>query len=192
PPVWRRAVLWKEIYCEAKPRQRWLRLFFGRWFFWVSFVPLFLLVQLMMEQRYQSVMQWTFNLIRYGGTLVVFGMLIRVAVHAARSRRRGKDRGTFHPLLTTDFTPRESLRDKWWGSFLASRWVLIWLTSLWCLSVMSLAIHPVAVGLLFVECLALAAFATSLGIYFSVRPVSSRQAAMTTLIFLLLFTTVVP
>src|SRR5262249_17994415 len=51
PPVWRRAVLWKEIYCEAKPRQRWLRLFFGRWFFCVSFVPLFLLVLLMMEQR---------------------------------------------------------------------------------------------------------------------------------------------
>ena len=33
PPVRDRPILWKELYCESKPRQRWLRLFFGRWFF---------------------------------------------------------------------------------------------------------------------------------------------------------------
>src|SRR5262245_8353139 len=70
PPIRERPVLWKEVYCEAKPRQRWLALFFSRWFFAASFLPAWVFLVLVLENNFGRLTAWTQAALSYGGTLV--------------------------------------------------------------------------------------------------------------------------
>src|SRR4051812_1337080 len=94
PPVRDRPVLWKEVYCEARPRQRWLALFFSRWFFWVSFLPAWFFLVLTLETDFEHLAGRTLFLLRYPGTLIVGLLCLRVGLHAARSIGGERDRQT--------------------------------------------------------------------------------------------------
>jgi ABC-type transport system involved in multi-copper enzyme maturation permease subunit len=192
PPVRDRPVLWKEVYCEAKPRQRWLALFFTRWFFVASFLPAWVMFLLVLESSYHDLANWTILLLRFGGTLVACVLCLRVALHAARSIGQERDRQTLDSLLTTDLTPGEIVRDKWWGSLLVGRWVLVWLLIHWGLGVLALALHPLAVPWLVIECVVYAAFAASLGMYCAARFLTTKQATAAALVAVLFGTTLLP
>jgi ABC-type transport system involved in multi-copper enzyme maturation permease subunit len=192
PPVRERPVLWKELYCEAKPRQRWLRVFFGRWFYCASFVPAYFLILHAVDQSFGELSRRTLFLVRVGGTAVVGLLCLRIALHAARSIGGERDRQTLDSLLTTQLTPSEIVRDKWWGSLLLGRWLFIWLVVHWCLSMMTFALHPLALVVLVIETVIYAAFAASLGIYFAVFCRTTKQALACTLLIGLVGTTLLP
>jgi ABC-type transport system involved in multi-copper enzyme maturation permease subunit len=192
PPIKDRPVLWKELHCEAKPRQRWLALFFSRWFFVASFLPAWVFLVLVLDQGFERLSDWTLSVLRYGGTLVTVGLCLRVALHAARSIGQERDRQTLDTLLTTDLTPDEIVRDKWWGSYLSGRWVFVWLLIHWGLGAMALALDPLGIPLLLAECLVYAAFFVSLGMYCAARWPTTKQAAATALVVGLLGTTLIP
>jgi hypothetical protein len=192
PPVGERPVLWKEIYCEAKPRQRWLRVFVGRWFFAASFLPAWFFIVMMIETDFGSLSSRTLFLLRFVGTFVVGLLCLRVAMHAARSIGGEQDRQTLDSLLTTQLTPAEIVRDKWWGSFLAGRWVFLWLLVHWCLGMMPFALHPFALVFLVMETLIYAAFAVSLGMYCAAWFPKTGQALRATLLIGLIGTTLLP
>ncbi|HTK76145.1 MAG TPA: ABC transporter permease, partial [Gemmataceae bacterium] len=77
PPIKDRPVLWKEIYCETKPRQRWLALFFTRWFFVASFLPVWILFVFSID-HFDRLTGWFYLGLAYGGTLVAGVLLLRV------------------------------------------------------------------------------------------------------------------
>jgi ABC-type transport system involved in multi-copper enzyme maturation permease subunit len=191
PRVGERPVLWKEVYCESKPRQRWLRLFFGRWFYYSSFVGTLFAILFVISDWHRLV-EGTSFLLRYVGTFIVGLLCLRVGLQAARSIGGERERGTLDSLLTTQLTPAEIVRDKWWGAFLAGRWVFLWLVIHWCLGMLPFALHPLAVPALMIETMVYAAFATSLGLFFAVRCRTTRQAIAATLLVGLLVTTLVP
>jgi hypothetical protein len=192
PPIRERPVLWKEMYCEAKPRQRWLAVFFSRWFFVASFLPAWAFFVFMIETRYDSLSAGALWLLRYVGTFVVGLLCLRVALHAARSVGGERDRQTLDSLLTTQLTPAEIVRDKWWGGLLTGRWVFGWLVLHWCLGVLVFAVNPLMVPVLAVETLVFAAFAVSLGMYCAARFSTTKQALAATLLIGLVGTTLVP
>src|SRR5207249_10506789 len=66
PPIRGRPVLWKEIYCETKPRQRWLALFFSRWFFAASFLPTWFLIVFNID-HFDRLASWYYLALAFGG-----------------------------------------------------------------------------------------------------------------------------
>src|SRR5581483_7431960 len=67
PPIKDRPVLWKEIYCETKPRQRWLALFFSRWFFTASFLPAWVIFVFTID-NFDRLTTWFYTALAFGGT----------------------------------------------------------------------------------------------------------------------------
>jgi ABC-type transport system involved in multi-copper enzyme maturation permease subunit len=191
PPVQDRPVLWKEIYCETKPRQRWLALFFSRWFFAASFLPTWVLMVFGMD-HFDRLTGWFHLALVFGGTLVAGILLLRVGAHAARSIGSERDRQTLDSLLTTLLRPDEIIRDKWWGSLFAGRWVFVWLLVHWGLGLLAMAVHVLAVPFLIAEVAVYGAFMVSLGLYCSTRYRSTKQATTAALVIGLFGTTAVP
>jgi hypothetical protein len=192
PPVRDRPVLWKEVYCEAKPRQRWLALFFSRWFFFASFLPAWIFLVLVLDRDFEQLSTYSLTALRFGGTLVAGLLLIRVTLHAARSIGQERDRQTLDSLLTTELTPAEIVRDKWWGSYLSGRWVLLWLLIHWGLGMMAFALSPLAAVLLLAECLVFGAFAVSVGMYCTARCPTTKQAVTAAMVVALFGTSFAP
>ena len=118
---------------------------------------------------FDSLARNTLFLLRYAGTIVVGLLCLRVGLHAARSIGGERDRQTLDSLLTTQLTPAEIIRDKWWGSLLTGRWMFAWLVVNWCLGMLLFALHPIALPVLIVETIVYAAFAVSLGMYCAAR-----------------------
>jgi ABC-type transport system involved in multi-copper enzyme maturation permease subunit len=191
PRIKDRPVLWKELYCEVKARQRWLALFFTRWFYFASFFVSFFVI-VASASNSGTLMAGTLFLLRYVGTFVVGLLCLRVALHAARSIGGERDRQTLDSLLTTQLTPAEVIRDKWWGSFLAGRWVFLWLLIHWGLGTIPFALNPILVPVLVLETCVYAAFAASLGLYCAARFSTTKQALAVTLLVGLAGTTLVP
>lgn len=191
PPIKDRPVLWKEIYCETKPRQRWLALFFTRWFFVASFLPVWVLFVFSIDS-FHRLSTWFYLGLAYGGTLVAGVLLLRVGAQAARAIGSERDRQTLDSLLTTLLPREEIIGDKWTGSLLSGRWVFVWLLVHWGIGMLALAINYFAVPLLVAEVVTFCAFMVSIGLYFSTRLPTTKQAVATTLVAALLGTTVVP
>ncbi|MFO0807888.1 MAG: ABC transporter permease subunit [Gemmataceae bacterium] len=192
PPIRNRPVLWKELYCESKPRQRWLALLFTRWFFVASFLPAWVIIVLLLDNSFSKLASYTLLGLRYGGTLVACGLIVRVGLQAARSIGSERDRETFDSMMTTALEPDEIVNGKWWGSFLSGRWMVVWLLVHWGLGVLALAVSPFAVPLLILGVLVFAAFAVSLGMFCAAHFPRTKQAASVTLMILLFATTLMP
>jgi ABC-type transport system involved in multi-copper enzyme maturation permease subunit len=191
PPIKDRPVLWKEIYCETKPRQRWLALFFTRWFFVASFLPVWILFVFSID-NFSRLTTWFYHGLAFGGTLVSGVLLLRVGAQAARAIGSERDRQTLDSLLTTLLSRGEIIRDKWRGALLSGRWVYVWLMVHWGIGMLAMAVSYLAVPLLAAEVVAFSAFMVSLGLYCSARLATTKQAVATTLVVALFGTTVVP
>jgi ABC-type transport system involved in multi-copper enzyme maturation permease subunit len=197
PPIHDRPMLWKEIYCESKPRQRWLALFFSRWFFFISFLPAWVIFLLVLDNvagrgGFTNLSEYTILFLRLAGTLVACLLCIRVALQAARSIAAERERETLDSLLTTALTPNEIVAGKWWGAFLNCRWILLWLLVHWGLGVLVLSMTWYSVPLLLIEVLIFAAFSVGVGMVCAVVFPSSKQAMTIALLTLLLGTTLAP
>jgi ABC-type transport system involved in multi-copper enzyme maturation permease subunit len=192
PPIRDRPVLWKEIYCESKPRQRWLALFFSRWFFFISFLPAWIIFLFLLDDMFSKLAEYTIIFLRLAGTLVACLLCIRVALQAARSIAAERERETLDSLLTTALTPGEIVAGKWWGAFLSCRWILFWLIVHWGLGVLTQSVAWFSVPLLLVEVLIYAACAASVGMLCAAIFASSKQAMTMALLFLMLGTTLAP
>ena len=192
PPIRDRPVLWKEIYCEAKPRQRWLALFFSRWFFFISFLPAWVIFLLLLDNGFSNLATYTVIFLKLAGTLVACLLCIRVGLQAARSIAAERERETLDSLLTTALTPGEIVAGKWWGAFLNCRWILVWLAVHWCLGVVAFSIAWYSVPILFAEVVIFAAFSVSVGMFCAARYRTSKQAITVTLLVMILGTTLVP
>jgi ABC-type transport system involved in multi-copper enzyme maturation permease subunit len=192
PPIRNRPVLWKEIYCEAKPRQRWLALFFSRWFFFVSFLPAWVIFLFLLDNGFSNLSTYTVVFLKLAGTLVACLLCIRVGLQAARSIAAERERETLDSLLTTALTPGEIVAGKWWGAFLNCRWILVWLAVHWALGVLALSVAWYSVPLLFLEVMVFAAFAVSVGMFCAAKFKTSKQAITVALLILILGTTLVP
>lgn len=192
PSIRDRPVLWKELYCESKPRQRWLSLFFSRWFFFVSFLPAWVIFLLVLDNSYGKLAEYTLIFLRLAGTLVACLMCIRVGLQAARSIGAERERETLDSLLTTALTPGEIIGGKWWGAFLNCRWILLWLLVHWGLGVLSQSIAWFSIPLLFIAVLIFAAFSVSVGMVCTAWSPNSKQAITLALLILVLGTTIVP
>jgi ABC-type transport system involved in multi-copper enzyme maturation permease subunit len=192
PPIRNRPMLWKEIYCEARPRQRWLALFFSRWFFFVSFLPAWIVFLLVLDDSYSKLAEYTVFFLRVGCTLVACLLCLRVAMQAARSIAGERERETMDSLLTTELTPGEIVWSKWWGAFLNCRWILLWLLVHWGLGVLTFSVAWYSVPVLTIETIIFAAFSVSVGMLCAASFRSSKQAVNVTLLVLILGTTIAP
>lgn len=192
PPIRNRPVLWKELYCESKPRQRWLSLFFSRWFFFVSFFPAWVVFLFVLDDGFGKLAEYTLIFLQLAGTLVASFLCLRVGLQAARSIGAERERETLDSLLTTALTPGEIIGGKWWGAFLNCRWILLWLLVHWGLGMLAQSIAWYSIPLLFTEVLILAAFSVSVGMVCATAARTSKQAMTITLLILVLGTTMVP
>lgn len=192
PPINNRPVLWKELYCESKPRQRWLALLFSRWFFVASFLPAWIIIVLLLDNSFSKLASYTLMAVRYGGTLVACGLIVRVGLQAARSIGAERDRETFDSLMTTELEPREVVSGKWWGALLSGRMVMLWLLVHWGLGALALAVSVWAIPLLICATTAFAAFAVSLGMWCAARYRRTRTAVTAALLILAFGTTLAP
>lgn len=192
PPIRDRPMLWKEIYCESKPRQRWLAVFLSRWFFFISFLPAWILFLVALDRDYGVLAGYTMIFLRYGGTLVACILCLRVAMQAARSVASEHERSTLDNLLTTSLRPSEIIAGKWWGSLLSCRWMLLWLVVHWCLGVLTMVVEWYTVPVLVIVTLVFAAFSVSVGILSAAWCGTGKQALACTLLILIVGATLVP
>lgn len=192
PPIRDRPVLWKEIYCESKPRQRWLAVFFSRWFFFISFLPAWVIFLLALDHGYGMLETYTLMFLRFGGTLVACLLCLRAAMQAARSVAGENERSTLDSLLTTSLRPSEIIAGKWWGALLSCRWMLLWLLVHWCLGALTMAIEWYSVPILFVTTTEFAAFSVSVGTCCAAWSRTGKQALAVTLLILIVGTTLLP
>lgn len=192
PPIRDRPVLWKELYCESKPRQRWLSLFFTRWFFCISFLPAWVIFLLALDAGYGTLEVYTLVFLRFGGTLVACLLCLRAATQAARSVAGEHERATLDSLLTTSLRPAEIIAGKWWGSLLSCRWILVWLIVHWCLGALTMAVEWSSVLFLTASTVVFAAFSVSIGMLCAARFRTGKQALAVTLLILIVGTTLLP
>lgn len=192
PPIRDRPMLWKELYCESKPRQRWLSVFFTRWFFFISFLPAWVVFLLALDAGYGTLETYTLVFLRFGGTLVACLLCIRAAMQAARSVAGEHERETLDSLLTTSLRPSEIIYGKWWGSLLSCRWMILWLVVHWGLGVLTMAVAWYSVPLLLITTIVFAAFSVSVGTLCAAQFRSGKQALGVTLLILIIGSTLMP
>ena len=101
------------------------------------------------------------------------------ALHRGARRIEHRPRAqkqTLDELLLTDLSTDEILKQKWWASIWCLRWMMLWILIHWAIAIFDGGLHPLAACALAVLWLSYAAFAASLGLYFSVRTWSTQKA----------------
>jgi ABC-type transport system involved in multi-copper enzyme maturation permease subunit len=192
PPIGRRPMLWKELYCERTLRLGVLgELAFAALAF-VVFLPLFIVTGVAILNYIYShtglddVALMQFNgVVRLVGTLLASFILIGTVVRSANCIGAEQNRLTFETLLGTPLTNFEILSAKWLGSAVSQRWTFGLLAVVWLLATISGAIHWLALGALLLTLGVLVAFTTSLGLVLATRSKSAGRAAATAVIILL-------
>jgi ABC-type transport system involved in multi-copper enzyme maturation permease subunit len=125
--------------------------------------------------------------VRAAGTLVACLMLMAVAVRSAGAISGERERRTLDSLLTTPLDDREILWGKWWASILSVGKAWWCLGAIWGLGVFwtsTCGLSLVAVPLLIAAWFIYAAFASGLGLCFSLTSRSSLRATVWTLLTL--------
>ncbi|HYT94581.1 MAG TPA: ABC transporter permease subunit, partial [Gemmataceae bacterium] len=188
PPVGNHPMWWKEVFAEG-----W-RFGGARWVVVVvvlvsAFVPT-ALVLLFHHLNYpyadrpsgdRFLIQLNGWAVRAPGTLVGCLMLLAVAVRASTSFSGERDRQTLDSLLTTPMDSTPMLVGKWLGSILSVRLGMLWLVLLWGIGIATGALSPVALPLVAAAWLVFAAFAATLGMWFSILCGTSLRSTIWTL-----------
>jgi ABC-type transport system involved in multi-copper enzyme maturation permease subunit len=177
PEVGDRPLLWKELHVE----HGW-RCFSGRRVLTAAAALGFLLLVV-----------WTFLFIReveheqlhvwflVTGQLAACVAFVLVAIRAAGTWARERERRTLDDLLMTDLTNAELVGDKWLGSFWSLRWVWGYLGAILVLTAFAGAIEARLAPVLGIAWFVYAAFAASLGSWCSLRCRSTGRATVLTL-----------
>ena len=149
--------------------------------------PVVVIIVLLYQNGAIAISQMINVYIRIVGTIVLCGMLLFIAGLAASSFGRERQKQTLDDLLLTDLSTNEILSQKWWASIWCLRWMMLWILIHWGIAIFVGGLHPLAAGALAVLWSSYAAFAASIGLYFSVRTRSTQRAHFWTTMIGLIF-----
>jgi ABC-type transport system involved in multi-copper enzyme maturation permease subunit len=188
-------MLWKEVFVEGGLRLNWLGRVIALALVAASFVPVGFIVYEFYERltgvrggRYGGVSgafdrlgrdmnDWVLSV----GTIVACLGLLGVAVRAAGSISRERDRHTFDDLLTTPLDSSNILFAKWVGAVASARWVWVWLGVIWALALVTGGLSPFAVPFLGAAWVAYAAVAAVIGLWCSMTCRTTLRATVWTI-----------
>ncbi|HYV35423.1 MAG TPA: ABC transporter permease subunit, partial [Gemmataceae bacterium] len=192
PPVGPFPMFWKEINCEGGSRSPWLA--------WVIIIILLVLTfiwPVMAVIRrcldfYQEVRPWN-NLatemniwVCFCNVIVGYLTLFAIGVRASTSITTEREKQTFDTLLTTPMDSGSILSAKWIGSLLGVRFGILWLLMIWAIGIVTGGLHLVSLLFAVVAWTIYAAFAATLGLWFSVTSKSSLRATVWTIAMLII------
>lgn len=183
------AMLWKEIHGEPGfGSQFGEALLIGSILFGV-FVGLPFLALILLNLGSGRVHGETANqVVRVAGTTIACPLLLMVAFAASGRLSRERERQTLESLLTTPLESEEILYAKLAGSIVCVRWGWRLLGMVMVMGLISGGLHLLACPLLVAACAVYAAFAASLGLWFSASSPSTLRATLLTLLSLLALT----
>jgi ABC-type transport system involved in multi-copper enzyme maturation permease subunit len=188
PRVGRDAILWKELYAEhgyqLHPMARVLLIFAGGALLLLAGLSFLcgLTVSLASKGPSEFASYW----VRVVGTVVGCFMIVAVGVRASTALGSERDRQTLDGLLTTPLSNANILGGKWLAAVLSVRQFWWCLGAVWLLGFLAGGLHVLSVLMLLVSWCAFAAFAASLGLWFSLRCRTTLRATTWTLVTLFL------
>jgi ABC-type transport system involved in multi-copper enzyme maturation permease subunit len=188
PPVGRRPLLWKELYAEPflRVKRGGMIVLTSLWFVCLLCGGLVLFAQLFLQfsagEVPKDVAAMTQRLTMLVGCLAAVG----AAIHTAGAFAGERDRQTLDSLLTTPLENRAIVWGKWWGGFLSVRKAWYCLAAIWVVGLVTGTLSPFAVPVLGLACLIYAAFAASVGLWFSLVCRTTLRAMFWTLIVLVI------
>ena len=187
PRVGEDPVLWKELYAETgltlPPPLRGLVVVLTALL--LSAAGVVFLIGIIIRVATGHVADFACLWVRVVGTPIACLLLLAVAVRAATAFSLERDRQTLDGLLTTPLDDRAILAAKWLGSVLSVReaWGVVALV--WLLGMMAGGVHLLSLALTAMAWFAHAAFATGLGLWFSLHCRTTLRATAWTLVSLL-------
>jgi ABC-type transport system involved in multi-copper enzyme maturation permease subunit len=192
PAVGDQPMLWKEVLAEGGIQFNWVSRILVAVLVCLSFLPTVLILWDYLLTPYRQgwmeehmVERINILQVRVAGTIVGCLMLLAVAVRASTAYSTERDRQTLDSLLTTPLDSTTILWAKWLGAIASVRLGWIWLALIWGVGIALGALHPVALPLTIVAWLVYAAFAATLGLWFSVVSRTSLRATVWTLLTLM-------
>src|SRR5205823_4040856 len=185
PPVARRAILWKEVFVDIKPRRRLFGWFASGVLFAVAFLPAIHLVHFFGRYWPQGTQDSLTVMLSYWvrGASAFLGtaMLLGVAVRAAGCVSGERDRQTLEGLLATPMDNRTILWEKWLGCIFSQRWSAGALLLIWIIGYLTGSLHPLGAVCFAIAWLGYAGFVAGLGLWFSVANRSTLRSVFGTL-----------
>ncbi len=187
PRVGEDPILWRELHAEhglsLPPLARTLLLTAAGMIFAVATV--IFLCGIIVTVATGHVSEFANLWARVVGTPIACLLLVTVAVRASLAFSSERDRQTLDSLLTTPLDDRAILAGKWLGSVLSVREVWWALALVWGLGLLAGGVHLLSLLMLAAAWLTYAAFATGVGLWFSLRSRTSLRATVWTLVTLL-------
>jgi ABC-type transport system involved in multi-copper enzyme maturation permease subunit len=187
PRVRHDPILWKELYAERgfrlHPLARGLLMFLTAAFLFGA--GMIYLCGLAMSLVGGESSAFASGWVCVVGTIVGSLMIVAVGVRASTVLSTERDRQTLDSLLTTPLSNRAILGGKWLGALLSVRQAWWCLAAIWLLGFLAGGLHLLSVMMLAAAWWANAAFAASLGLWFSLRCRTTFRATAWTLVTLL-------
>jgi len=173
PPMTDRPVLWMELHFNnSRPKTKFQMFLFGLLGLF-ALAPIVALIWCRLANEFPVFV----NLYVSGITAFIATVVLTdTAQTGMRSVARERDKGTYESLILTGMGTDEILTQKWLGVYARSRMVFYWLIVNWIVAVALGYLHWIAIPLMGVAILVFQAFATSLGIWVSVRSATVRKA----------------
>jgi ABC-type transport system involved in multi-copper enzyme maturation permease subunit len=194
PAVSDQPVLWRELYAAPflHVRRGGRIVLRSLWFVGLIFVGLLLAAQVVFFSvtSDQTLIEYhthelTVNIRRL---IVAIGCLAAVAaaIHTAGAFTGERDRQTLDSLLTTPLSNWSIIWGKWWGGFLSVRKSWYCLLAMLIVGILTGQMELFAAPVIAIACLVYAAFAASLGLWFSLRCRTTMRAMFWTLFVLIM------
>jgi ABC-type transport system involved in multi-copper enzyme maturation permease subunit len=188
PRVGDRPVLWKELYAAPflHVRRGGLILLTSIWVVGLLFGGLLVFAQIYFYFALENIPDGLSEYVNRLASATACLAALGAAIHSAGAFAGERDRQTFDSLLTTPLTKQAIFWGKWWGGFLSVRKAWYCLVVIWAVGLFTNKTDPLAVGLLAVASMVYVAFASSIGLWFSLRCRTTLRAMFWTLAVLIL------
>jgi ABC-type transport system involved in multi-copper enzyme maturation permease subunit len=182
-PMW-----WKEVHCHGDRHSPWTAFVLCALLAAATFVPVGLILYYHLVPPYdrgniwwglaESMNVWT----RIANVVAGLLTVLAVAIRASTSITTERDKQTLDTLLTTPLSTNSIFNAKWAGSLFGARLGMIWLAVIWIVALLTGGMHFVALPFVAIAWVIYAAFAVTLGLWFSTVCRSSVQASVLTIL----------
>lgn len=182
PEVSAHPILWRELYVEAglsQPRDFFGFLLTAAIWFGVILIGMSFLLVVLNDPSFLGV--W----VRWVGTSLACLLLLGVALRAARSFTRERERRTLDTLLVSPLSDQNIVTGKLLGSLLSVRPGFLCLVLIWLIGIVSGGLKPYVVPVLLVIWLGYAFLAANVGVLCSLYSGSTWRATVLTLLIVL-------
>lgn len=172
PRLWRWPMLWKEVFCEPKPRRGLLARVSFAGLVLASFAPLYYIFDKFLIEvpfvKWDMVTEAVNNWVPWVGTPVALFLLLQVMMRAAESFTTEQRQQTFDGLVMTLLNRDGMVVAKWLGSILAPRQTWLWLGAIWLTAYLLGGLTLSALASLLAATVMMAMFLASVGVLCSV------------------------